>query len=284
MTESQCCQEIIDYIALHQGCSKEDACDALRGKLSRNTFFKYLPKLINEGQIIVEHKNKRDTKLFVDKNNPLVSVPEYLENFKRAYVQLLRASKKRIRERGFTRISTSLGMTQIHPSKWTKNDHSRVILHECDMVSEHYVKLEEIIRNSNQEFVNTKNTLNQLESLYNDVRNYVTAFLILNSIRIFSTLVDIIVHLSTILWPMMIRDKERLGKLSSNVFSSVADIQKELSSFLNSIHTFSINDSYLLMEASSFRNLFGIEREYTILDMQNEIGSVLKPLMILAEN
>lgn len=277
LTESQCRQEIVDHIALHQECSKEEAYDALRDKLSRNTFFKYLPKLINEGQIIVEHKNKRDTKLFVDKNNPLVSVPECLENFKRAYIQLLKASKKIIRERGFTRNSPALGITQTQSSKWTKNDYSRVILHECDMVAKHYVKLEEIIQ-SNQGFKNIKNTLHRLESVYSDVSNYATAFLIYNSMRIFSVLVDIIIHLSTILWPMMIRDKVRLGKLYSNVFSKVADIQMELSSFLNSIHTFSINDSHLLMEASPFINLFGIKRDYTILNMQNEIGLILKTI------
>ena len=75
---------------------------------------------------------------------------------------------------------------------------------------------------------------------------------------------------------MMIRDKERLEKLYSNIFSKVVDIQIELSSFLNSIHTFSINDSHLLMEASPFTNLFGIKRDYTILNMQNEIGLILK--------
>ena len=194
MTESQCCQEIIHYIAVHQGCSKEEACDALRGKLSRNTFFKHLSKLINEGQIIVKHRNKRDTKLFVDKNNPLVSVPECLENFKRAYIQLLRASKKRIRERDFTRISPTSGITQTQSSEWTKNDYSRVILHECDMVGQHYVKLEKIVQ-SNQGFMNIKKTLHQLESVYGDVSNYATAFLIYDSIRIFSVLVDIIIHL-----------------------------------------------------------------------------------------
>ena len=117
MTESQCRNEIINYILYQQGCSKEEACHALRDKISRNTFFKYLFKLIDEGQILVVHKNRRDTKLFVAKDNPLLLVPEQLENFIRAYKQLLHVSKKRIRERDLTRIAKIRGIGTISNSK-----------------------------------------------------------------------------------------------------------------------------------------------------------------------
>jgi hypothetical protein len=56
----------------------------------------------------------------------------------------------------------------------------------------------------------------------------------------------------------------------------------ELSSFLNSQQSFSINDSHLLIEASSFINLLGIKRDYTILNMQDEIDLVLNSIFELS--
>jgi hypothetical protein len=56
--------EILNYVNLNQGCLKEEAFSALNGKMSRNTFFKDITRLIKEKQIRLEYSNKRDHRLY----------------------------------------------------------------------------------------------------------------------------------------------------------------------------------------------------------------------------
>jgi hypothetical protein len=75
---------------------------------------------IGEGIIKDEASNRRDHKLYVDGNNPLVSVPKELQEFEEAFVHLLQKTKKKILERDFTEIAKKLGISESNPSKWNK--------------------------------------------------------------------------------------------------------------------------------------------------------------------
>jgi hypothetical protein len=78
---------IINYISTHQGCTKADLERGLKDLISKKTIDKCVREMINE-KILFEEKekpNSRDHKLYVYENNPLVSVPNEIEQFKNAF-------------------------------------------------------------------------------------------------------------------------------------------------------------------------------------------------------
>ena len=61
--------------------------------MARSTFFKDLAKLKEDKIVVVEHTNKRDHKLFVDSNNPLILIPKQLQEIETTFKKLLDKSK-----------------------------------------------------------------------------------------------------------------------------------------------------------------------------------------------
>lgn len=303
LSEAERRKEVLNYISVHQGCLKEEACDALVSKLSRATFFKDLPKLIKEGKVIEKPKNKRDTMLFIDKNNPLIYVPEQIEEFERAYKQLLKASKKKIKEKNFTQISKTIKASQSDPSKWTEEECFRFAEYEIEMMDQTNARLNESTQTLNKltKSINCiqsidKTRLNSLKEVYThvdqiarieieedslpEIINHEVGTLMRSSVMVFFSLIDAVTYLS-ILWPKIIQDKEHLRKLYSNVFSKISDIQMELSSFLISFRVFWIYDpvDYLMKQKDPrTETLVGITRVYRTLKLQNEFALVMNSL------
>lgn len=321
--ETQRHEKIINYISLHQGCSKEEACDALTPLLSRNTFFKDLPKLVAEGKIIVKQVNKRDTRLFVDRDNPLIYVPKQLDDFDDAYTKLLYESKRRIKEKDFSEVTQFLGIAEINPAKWSIYDvnkfnqyqlkianewveYNRKIYHELDMLNNEIESLRKIVaewpkRSSNILTVQqkrilghayskvkyTKKLLKEREQVGIQKRSsFEVVILMTNSVRIHFTLIEIVTNLGIAVWPKVIRDKEGLNKLNTYVFSKISELQFKLSSF---IAFFSISDpiEYLIDAKQRFSNkglLTGIMEDYRALGMKSEIESVTSILSRITGN
>jgi hypothetical protein len=78
---------IINYIATHQGCTKADLERGIKDLISKKTIHKWVREMINENILFEEKEklNSRDHKLYVNENNPLVSVPKEIEQFENAF-------------------------------------------------------------------------------------------------------------------------------------------------------------------------------------------------------
>jgi hypothetical protein len=83
-------EKIINFINLHAGCGVEECFNGIKEHMARSTFFKILSQLKANNEVIVENHNKRDQKLFLNKNNLLVSVPKELEQFELVFEQLFK--------------------------------------------------------------------------------------------------------------------------------------------------------------------------------------------------
>jgi predicted transcriptional regulator len=84
---------IIEFIRKYPYCNVEEVVEGVKNDISRVTVFKILHKLIENGAVrrYLESKQKRNNRehqLYVDKNNPFISVPEELEQFDNAYFRL----------------------------------------------------------------------------------------------------------------------------------------------------------------------------------------------------
>lgn len=100
LTEEDRRAKIIEYITNHQGCNIQEVIKEVEDYVSRVTVFNILDSLEKVGAIR-KHKDKpnsRDHKLFVDTNNPLISLPKEFDEFKKYYYPLLERVKKDIKE------------------------------------------------------------------------------------------------------------------------------------------------------------------------------------------
>jgi hypothetical protein len=94
-------QEIVDFISIHQGCSKEFLISEVTSS-SKKTVYKILDELKSE-KIVRMYKDKpnsRNFKLYVDTNNPLVVVPKELDEFEKIYFKLVKKVRHLFAERG----------------------------------------------------------------------------------------------------------------------------------------------------------------------------------------
>ena len=183
--------------------------------------------------------NRRDHKLYVDFNNLLVIVPKELEDFKKAYFNLLQESKERIRQKNFPKIARILGIDQPDPSKWNESEIDRILDYELKNFSNARIGIHvfneqdliKIISNARE-----KNALDIAKSLLfpaDDVSSF--EFFILNcgAIDIFHSFANAYFYLS-MTWSQIIHDKEALRKLYEAVYMEIYDIQFHLTEFLTS--------------------------------------------------
>jgi hypothetical protein len=87
------CSMIIKYISVYPGCNAEKAFKGVEDWMARGTFFNLLKELKEEGVIYEGQKDKpksRNTKLFVNGQNLLVTVPKDLEHFENTFFVLLK--------------------------------------------------------------------------------------------------------------------------------------------------------------------------------------------------
>ena len=89
---------IIDYIRLHPYRTKEEVVNKISHKLSRVPAYQTIGDLLEDGILKDERKkkNSRDHRLFVDEENPLVTVPQDLKSFEKAFIGLVRTAMIRI--------------------------------------------------------------------------------------------------------------------------------------------------------------------------------------------
>jgi hypothetical protein len=90
---------IIDYISVHQGCTREQI-DRQKDEvpISRVKIFRLVDELVKDNSVIKvqERVNSRNHKLYVNSNNLLVSVPRELDEFELNYMNLIKESNLKL--------------------------------------------------------------------------------------------------------------------------------------------------------------------------------------------
>lgn len=129
---------LIDFITHHHGCTREDIIKSKDIPISRNTVFKLVAELKDDGILdeTLEKENSRDHKLFVRSDNLLISISRELEEFEKAYVKLLYASKERFKKKDFSAIAKKLGIHECDPSKWDESEKFRYFTFEEEKMRE----------------------------------------------------------------------------------------------------------------------------------------------------
>jgi hypothetical protein len=281
MDDSERRKIITDFIGRHPGCKAEEAAYGTNDRISRVPFFNTLKELIEEGIIKDEASNRRDHKLYVDGDNPLVSVPRELQEFEEAFVNLLQKTKKKILERDFTEITKKLGISESNPSKWNKfeiakyqdfeienlgksiqrskklterldnltdriNKATDRINKATDKIEQGTLDRENVVQLASDILADTSSQRSlYIESISNlKERSTHMSFYTLSrgAVIVFYSMIDVILFRSTVVWPNMINDKETLHKLYGITYAKVADIQIQLSKFLKSTEIYPISN------------------------------------------
>jgi hypothetical protein len=84
-------KDVMNFIRDNQGCKAQDIVDGLKQVvgLSRVPIFDILVELVKEGAVTDEKVNRREHRFFLNDDNPLVSVPRELDQFKGYFFKLI---------------------------------------------------------------------------------------------------------------------------------------------------------------------------------------------------
>jgi hypothetical protein len=84
---------LIEFINNNEGCTIEQVVEGLKENFSRVPIYQKLKILLKEGVVKDESTNRRDRRLYVDKNNPSVSIPQQLRDIEKRFKNLLNKSE-----------------------------------------------------------------------------------------------------------------------------------------------------------------------------------------------
>ena len=90
MAKEDAKRTLIEFIINNQGCNAEYIVDGLKEQISRAPIFGALKDLVVEGIVQDRPKNRMEHRYFVDTTNPSILIPQQLENIVRAFRALLR--------------------------------------------------------------------------------------------------------------------------------------------------------------------------------------------------
>jgi hypothetical protein len=119
-------EEILNYLRNNPGSSKADIIRNMRDKhlASRMTVLEYIKDLENEN-MIYERKERPDSQsymIYINEDNELASVLLTLEDFKKAFIDLLEKSKERINNKDYSEAAKQLKLKEKDPVRWEDND------------------------------------------------------------------------------------------------------------------------------------------------------------------
>jgi len=112
-------QELIkDAIRNFPGYSIEEIYEKVKSKMSRKTYFRELDILVQRGEVLKEHANKRDRKLYLNTDSPLIIVSKELEDFERNFIELANKTQNKL---DLLLLSDSLS-NSLHKSIFNNNE------------------------------------------------------------------------------------------------------------------------------------------------------------------
>jgi predicted transcriptional regulator len=90
---------ILKFISQNQCCTIEQVVKGVKRDISRVPVYDLLSELMEKGIVKDKKPNRRDHRLFVDTNNPIVEISREIEEFENAYISLLKKVREQINRR-----------------------------------------------------------------------------------------------------------------------------------------------------------------------------------------
>jgi hypothetical protein len=165
-------EEIIRYVKDNPGCSKSDIVRFIKGKqmMGRPAVLVHIDKLERERMINceLERPNSQIYKVYVNEDNKIASVLVDLEDFKKAYSNLLKKSKERIDNKDYSKVAKLFNLEETDPAKWDEKDRVKYIMTESEKLVKHTHADAEHIMWENRSKENFKKLEKQIEKTYQD--------------------------------------------------------------------------------------------------------------------
>jgi hypothetical protein len=114
-------RKIIDVVESHEGYGPEQCFKELEKDMARSTFFGHLAELKNDKIITAQHANKRDQKLFLNKNNIFISTQNKLEEFDEDFTLLTDKIEKKLLSSALAEPLSVLTKKPTDPSETLSN-------------------------------------------------------------------------------------------------------------------------------------------------------------------
>lgn len=276
--------KIVEYVRYHPGCKMDDIVKALEKDISRGTIFKITPELVEEKIIVNKSRNKRDLALNLNDDNPLLRVSKEIDQFEKAYFNLLDKSKGRIENKDFSTVAKIIDLSSPDPQKWKdedrvkyqkyevlKNDEflnninklgnfSNEMLH-FSMESQNLLKIVNLEKRKEEKikkllelknkFSTWRNNSEQLNYYFENLdseewaKGFECSIMMITSTKIFFLMSDTLFYRLTFIWSKNIQDKLLLQQLSLLVVDRISKINLKLSEFINSFKVLLPSDKYI---------------------------------------
>lgn len=301
-------KEIIDFLRDNPGSSKADIIRHLRDKQmsSRMTVLEYIKDLETKNMVYGRRKqpNSLIIRMYVNNDSELLTIITGLEEFKKAYFNLLKKSKEKINNKDYSEDCIVLGIKEFDPAKWSEEDKSRYEELELRRLKEslkessniiqsyEYKKISKILSGDQQD--KKPDFTKELKTFLTSYQNYMKrygeriTFLIMTPVKLFHIMTDIMFYRSVFRWPEQISDKEILSQMYSISYNKIVEIQIELSAFLKSINVIPIEPVNTIVSARGDEydaiTLNNIADTYHTIQMDSEIEGVVNSIMNLNED
>ncbi len=93
LTDDEYRDLIIEFISNNYACTAEQLVEGLKDKVSRVPVYEKLKILLKEGVVTDISTNRRNYRLYVDRNNPSISTPQQLDDIEKRFKILLNKSE-----------------------------------------------------------------------------------------------------------------------------------------------------------------------------------------------
>jgi hypothetical protein len=204
---------------------------------------------MKDGVVKDQRINRRDHRLFIDTNNPMIVISSEIVGFENAYISFLKKVKENINKRHHdlkTRHYSDPEPSTIHEAN--RHPFRRALRGE------------------------ERRALDEAEEFF-----YVTD-LISRSLRIFSEMLMMYMLRSAALWPNIIGDRDFVNKLNSTIFAKFSDMWIRMNDILGPIKTprgqFSLDDMGRDTMFDTAKDLMYTIRKFDDADIKKEAEQV----------
>ena len=197
---------ITKFISENQYCKAEDVVQGVKDNISRVPVYGTLAKMMKEGLLRDQKINRRDHRLVVDTNNPIIEISRELEEFESAYISLLEKVKEHINRRYYELKNCHYS----DPGPSVVDEANRHPFRRALSGEEH-------------------RALDEFKGLF-----YVDD-LISQLVHIFSEVRKLYMLRSMTSWPTIIKDQDILNLLNSTISAKFSDIRISMDEIFRSI-------------------------------------------------
>ena len=148
----------------------DEIVSGVSNSASRVVVFRIISELVKEWVVENKARNRRDSSLYLKEDNLLLKLQQELDQFEKAYLNLLDKSKERIDKKDFTTIAKIIVLSSPEPKKWNDEDRLKFHKYEQDNILDYIINSNEFIELNKK--IKEYHSKKDIQKLLNNINSY----------------------------------------------------------------------------------------------------------------